>query len=86
MNFASKCTSQSPLDSWLECLSDAISLPNFQAVPAPAGFAAMAKPRWPALEVNSTRSRLNEPLKLKRLTRRVVIKPDGRYLIYYEQT
>jgi len=24
-------------------------------------------------------------LKLKRLTRRVVIKPDGRYLIYYEK-
>jgi hypothetical protein len=31
------------------------------------------------------RVRSSEPLKLKRLTKRVVIKPDGRYLIYYER-
>jgi hypothetical protein len=53
-------------------------------VPAPAGFAALANPHVPALEVNSTR-RGQASLKLKRLTRRVVIKPDGRYLIYYEK-
>jgi len=29
--------------------------------------------------------RSSKPLKLKRLTKRVVIKPDGRYLIYYER-
>ena len=59
----------------------------FQPVPAPAGFATRANPHLSALEVNSTRKRLSgyssELLKLKRLTKRVVIKPDGRYLIYY---
>jgi hypothetical protein len=54
-------------------------------VPAPAGFAALASPRVPALVVNSTPMPPGELVKLKRLTRRVVIKPDGRYLIYYEK-
>jgi len=30
-------------------------------------------------------TRLFEHLKTKRLTKRVVIKPDGRYLIYFER-
>ena len=45
----------------------------------------LANPHLPAIEVNRLVSGRAKLLKLKRLTKRVVIKADGRYLIYYEK-
>ena len=84
MNFAPKCTSQlptqTPLDSSLDAAAEISSRCRLPRVSL-----HLANPHLPALEVNSTRKGSSKPVKLKRLTKRVVIKADGRYLIYYEK-